>query len=150
MTTEQQLKREWLNRAFYAEKKLNALLHKRECDRQRARRITAAIDGNDKGKSNSRSNGTEEALFKLLGSDEEYSSYLKEYLDIRHEIETAIHTLEDPEIEAIFTNRYLSYMKLEENSMNIRYSIDTIKRKHRKGLDKIKLPPDALECTLKK
>ena len=137
MTAEQEAKREWLNRAFYAEKKLNALLHKRECDRQRARRITAAIDGNDKGKSDSRSNSAEEALFKLLGSDEEYSSYLKEYLDIRHEIETAIHTLEDPEIEAIFIHRYLDYMNLDEIAEKMHYCYRTIKNRHKDGLNKL-------------
>ena len=139
MTPEQETKREWLNRAFYAEKKLNALLHKRECDRQRARRITAAIDGNDKGKSDSCSNSTAEALFKLLGSDEEYSSYLKEYLDIRHEIETAIHTLEDPELEAIFIHRYLDYMKIEEIAEKMNYCDRSIKIKHKEGLKKISL-----------
>lgn len=137
MTAEQEAKREWLNRAFYAEKKLNALLHKRECDRQRARHITAAIDGNDKGKSDGRSNSTEAALFKLLGSDEEYSSYLKEYLDIRHEIETAIHTLEDPEIEAIFIHRYLDYMKLDEIAEKMHYCYRTIKNRHKDGLNKL-------------
>ena len=142
MTAEQEAKREWLNRAFYAEKKLNALLHKRECDRQRARRITAAIDGNDKGKSDSRSNGTEEALFKLLGSDEEYSTYLKEYLDIRHEIETAIHTLENPELEAVLIYRYLDFVpSLERIAEKMSYSYETIKNKHKKGLNCLKIYP---------
>lgn len=142
MTAEQEAKREWLNRAFYAEKKLNALLHKRECDRQRARRITAAIDGNDKGKSDNRSNGTEEALFKLLGSDEEYSTYLKEYLDIRHEIEAAIHSLEDPELEAVLIYRYLDFVpSLERIAEKMSYSYETIKNKHKKGLNCLKIYP---------
>lgn len=142
MTAEQEAKREWLNRAFYAEKKLNALLHKRECDRQRARRITAAIECNDKGKSDSRSNGTEAALFKLLGSDEEYSSYLKEYLDIRHEIETAIHTLENPELEAVLIYRYLDFVpSLEKIAEKMSYSYETIKNKHKKGLKCLKIYP---------
>jgi hypothetical protein len=142
MTAEQEAKREWLNRAFYAEKKLNALLHKRECDRQRAQRITAAIECNDKGKSDSRSNGTEEALFKLLGSDEEYSIYLKEYLDIRHEIETAIYTLEDPELEAVLIYRYLDFMpSLEKIAEKMSYSYETIKNKHKKGLNCLKIYP---------
>lgn len=140
MTAEQEAKREWLNRAFYAEKKLNALLLKRECDRQRARRITAAIECNDKGKSDSRSNGTEEALFKLLGSDEEYSTYLKEYLDIRHEIEMAIHTLENPEQEAVLIYRYLDFVpSLEKIAEKMSYSVETVKRRYKKGMTKIKI-----------
>lgn len=142
MTAEQEAKREWLNRAFYAEKKLNALLHKRECDRQRAQRITAAIGCNDKGKSDSRSNSTEEALFKLLGSDEEYCSYFKEYLDIRHEIETAIHTLENPELEAVLIYRYLDFVpSLEKIAEKMSYSYETIKNKHKKGLNCLKIYP---------
>lgn len=142
MTAEQEAKREWLNRAFYAEKKLNALLHKRECDRQRAQRITAAIECNDKGKSDSRSNSTETALFKLLGSDEEYSTYLKEYLDIRHEIETAIHMLEDPELEAVLIYRYLDFVpSLERIAEKMSYSYETIKNKHKKGLNCLKIYP---------
>ncbi len=142
MTAEREAKREWLNRAFYAEKKLNALLHKRECDRQRAQRITAAIECNDKGKSDSRSNSAEEALFKLLGSDEEYSSYLKEYLDIRHEIETAIHSIEDPELEAVLIYRYLDFVpSLERIAEKMSYSYGTIKNKHKKGLNCLKIYP---------
>lgn len=140
MTQEQTKKRDWLNRAFYAEKKLNALLHKRECDRQRAQRITAAIECNDKGKSDGHSNGTEAALFKLLGSDEEYSSYLKEYLDIRHEIETAIHTLEDPELEAVLIYRYLDFVPSHERiAEKMNYSVGTVKRRYKKALSKVKV-----------
>ncbi|MBQ7046285.1 MAG: hypothetical protein IJN85_00900 [Oscillospiraceae bacterium] len=60
MTAQQRKIIAWLNRAYYAEKKLRALESLRESDRERAQRITAVYGGNDKGKSDSRSN-TQEA-----------------------------------------------------------------------------------------
>lgn len=144
MTEEQKKKRDWLNRAFYAEKKLNALLYKRERDKELARRVTAVYGGNDKGRTDSRENVTEMALIKLLGSDEEYSDYLKEYLSLRREIEAAISTLHEPITEAILIQRHINFMSMEKIAERMHYSTRQINRKYIDGLEKMSL--NVIEC----
>ena len=60
MTDEQLEKIAWLNRAFHAEKNVNALSSLLKRDKERAKDISANYDKNDKGKSDSRTNGMEE------------------------------------------------------------------------------------------
>jgi DNA-directed RNA polymerase specialized sigma24 family protein len=136
MTKEQTIKRDWLNRAFYAEKKLNALLYKRERDKERAQRITAVFGGNDKGRTDSRENGTEKLLTILADSEKEYDDYAAEYARIRHEIEGAIEAL-DPVGYAILSYRHLSYLSMEKIAEKMNYERSTIHRKYKDSLDKI-------------
>lgn len=143
MTDEQYAKVRWLYRAKNAEKKLNALYHKRECDRERAKRLARALEGAGTGRSDSRSNVTEESIFKLLGSGEEYEKYFSFYLSVRREIEDVIKTLEDPFDEAIFIHRYLDYMTVENIAEKMSCDLSTIKRRHKKCLEK--MHPNALE-----
>lgn len=137
MTTEQLEKIAWLNRAFYAEKKLKALESLRESDRERTQRITAVYGGNDKGKSDGRVNGVEDALITLAGSIEKYDRFLKEYNTTRKEIEMAIEGLESPREEALLIYRYLGYLSMEDIAEKMHYSTSTVKRIHRKAIEKM-------------
>ncbi len=137
MTTEQLDKIAWLNRAFYAEKKVKALESLRKSDEERAQRITANYERNDKGKSDSRNNGVEEALITLAQSEEKYAVALHDYIALRCEIESAIDNLHDDELEAIFIYKYLEYKTIEEISELVHYSEKTISRKHIKGIEKL-------------
>lgn len=136
MTDEQIEKRKWLNRAFYAEKKLKALMHKYKCDKARAERVTAVYGGVDKGKSDSRQNGTEMLLALLADSKKEYDDYEQEYMSIRREIESKIKTL-DPVTYSIFSYRYLDYLPMEKIAEEMDYSVESIYKKHKRGLEKL-------------
>lgn len=137
MTVQQLDKIAWLNRAFHAEKKLKALESLRESDRERTQRITAGYERNDKGKSDNRKNNVEEALITLAGSEEKYDNFLHEYTTVRKEIEATIENLHDYEIEAIFTYRYLNFKTMEQIAELMNYSVSTVKRRHREGIEKI-------------
>lgn len=141
MTAQQRRIIAWLNRAYYAEKKLRALESLRESDRERAQRITAVYGGNDKGKSDSRSNTQEIALITLACSIEKYDRFLAEYNAMRREIESAIENLHDHELEAIFIYRYLEYRTMSDIAERMNYADITIKRKHLQGLQKL-IPND--------
>lgn len=137
MTEEQIEKISWLNRAFYAEKKVKALESLKKHDRERAQQITANYTSNDKGKSDGRNNGVEEALLVLAESEEKYCKALCYYSVIRREIEIAIGSLNNNELESIFIYRYLEYKTMEEIAECMNYSLSTIKRKHNKGIEKV-------------
>lgn len=144
MTENQKNKIKWLNRAFHAEKKLMALYHHKERDKERAQCITSVLGGNIKGKSDSRENAVEKALITFAGSTEEYERFLDDYISIRGEIRESIESLHDDEIEAIFIYRYLDYKTIEDIAYEMHYDESTIKRKHKKGL--AMLPPNAPIC----
>ena len=144
MTIEHLEKIAWLNRAFYAEKKVKALESIRKRDRERTQQRSANYEGNDKGKSDGRKNGVEEALMMLAESDEKYDNALHDYSMLRREIETAIESLHDDELETIFMYRYLDYKTMEQIADIMNYYERTIRRKHHSGSEK--LSGDVLEC----
>lgn len=141
MTIEHLEKIAWLNRAFYAEKKVKALESIRKRDRERTQQITANYEGNDKGKSDGRKNGVEEALMMLAESNEKYDNALHDYSVLRREIESAIENLHDDELETIFMYRYLDYKTMEQIAELMNYSKISIQRKHKKGIEKM-IPND--------
>ena len=141
MTIEHLEKIAWLNRAFYAEKKVKALESIRKRDRERTQQISANYEGNDKGKSDGRKNGVEEALMMLAESDEKYDNALHHYSMLRREIETAIESLPDDELETIFMYLYLDYKTMEQIAELMNYSKISIQRKHKKGIEKL-IPND--------
>lgn len=144
MTIEHLEKIAWLNRALYAEKKVKALESIRKRDRERTQQISANYEGNDKGKSSGRKNGVEEALMMLAESDEKYDNALHDYSMLRREIETAIESLHDDELETIFMYRYLDYKTMEQIAEIMNYNERTIRRKHHSGIEK--LSGNVLEC----
>lgn len=144
MTIEHLEKIAWLNRAFYAEKKVKALESIRKRDRERTQQITANYEGKDKGKSDGRKNGVEEALMMLAESDEKYDNALHDYSLLRREIETAIESLHDDELETIFMYRYLDYKSMEQIAELMNYNSRTIIRKHKAGIEK--LSPNVIAC----
>lgn len=144
MTEQQRELVKWLNRAFHAEKKLNALKRLKKRDKERAKDISPKHNGDIKGKSDTRQNNVEKVLITLASSEEKYDKFLEEYNNLRIEIEKVIETLHDDELEAIFIYRYLDYMTMEQIAETMHYDVSTISRKHKKGLKK--LQGNAMDC----
>jgi len=139
LTDEQLEKIAWLNRAFHAEKKVKALGSLLERDKERAKDISANYEKNDKGRSDSRTNGMEEALLMLAETEEKYNNALSEYTRCRREIETVIRELHNDELEALLSRHYLSYETWGQVSENMDCCIRTVKYKHKKALDNLVL-----------
>ena len=127
----------WLNRAFQAEKDANALSSLLKRDKERAKNISANYEKNDKGRSDGRINGIEEALLMLAETEEKYNNALSEYTRCRREIEAAIEALHESDIKSIFKYRYVECKTMKEIAKDMHYDLSTVKRKHRKGLKKI-------------
>lgn len=137
MTVKQLEKIAWLNRAFYAEKKVKALESLCRRDKERTQQITANYDCKDSGKSDGHKNGVEEALLMLAESNEKYDNALHDYSKLRREIEAAIEQLHDYELESIFVYRYLEYKTMEQIAECMNYNERTIRRKHHSGIEKL-------------
>lgn len=144
MTTQELETRHWLNRAFYADKKAKALeMLVRQC-RERAEGLSRCSEGNDKGRSDSAENGTENALMKLAEMERKVDEQMAEAVNASAEIQEAIERLNDFDLEAVMIHRYLLFHTDKETAEIMNYDERTIRRKREKALKK--LSGCALEC----
>lgn len=128
--------KEWLNRAFYAEKKVKALDELIKQSRERARGLSGS-NGNGKGKSDTRTNGTENALMKLADIEYKYSVQKQELVEVTEEISEAIDLLHDYELETVLIHRYLLFHKIEETAELMHYSVRTVNYKQDEAIRKL-------------
>ena len=134
MTTQELDIRHWLNRAFYADKKAKALdMLVRQC-RMRAEGLSRCSEGNDKGKSDSSENGTENALMKLAEMEQKVQELRIEAVNVTTEIWSAITSLQNDDLEAVLINRYILFHTIEQTAEELNYSIPTVKRKQAEAI----------------
>ena len=141
--TEFELRR-WLNRAFYADKKAKALdMLVQQC-RERATGLVRATEGNDKGRSSTSKNGTENALIQLAEMEDKAEKLSAEAVKITAEIWEAIIELHDDDLEAVLINRYILFQTVEQTAESMGYDPRTVMRKIKKAIEK--LSPNVIEC----
>lgn len=129
--------RDWLNRAFRAEKKAQALQMLVQQRRENATGLVRVAEGNDKGKSDTSKNGTESSLIQLVDVEEKFQKCKAEAERVTEEIFKAISSLNDDELEAVLINRYLNYMTIEDTAEFMGYGVTTIKRKIKEAISKM-------------
>lgn len=128
--------KKWLNRAFYAEKKVKALeLCLQRC-RERAENISVCYEHNDKSKSSSE-NTTENILVRLADAEIELSKQIIELLDVLDEIKDSIAKLEDDSLETIMIHRYILFHTVNKTAKLTNFSIETVKLKQRQAIKKL-------------
>ncbi len=136
MTEEQLTKIRWLNRAFHAEKLAKALEAKLQRDKslaQRLSRCTGSLAKDPHG------NSTETALIRLAETEEKLHGKLAELAVLREEISAAIDSVEDMELQCILIRHYLDYETFEVIAERMHYDERTVRRKHKKALEKVVL-----------
>ena len=78
---------------------------------------------------------------RILGLIREQTSSLNEeyekLIDIRSKIDKCISSIDDPELRAILTLRYLGHTNTFTIAERLNYSRNSINRKHKAALDKI-------------
>lgn len=127
----------WLERAFYASKKLKALDMLLKRSTTHAEGLSRSGQYNYTGKSDTRLNGTQEAFLKIAGIEYDFSEQKKELIKIYMEISEAIALLHDDELEAVLIHRYLMFHTIEETAEIMHYSTRTIKRKQIQAIRKL-------------
>lgn len=129
--------KKWLNRAFYADKKVKAIEMLVQQCRKRAESISACYECNDRGRSASSENGTENALIKLADTEQKLQRQLSELVGISDEISDAVAKLDDNDLEAVLIHRFILFHTIEETAEIMNYSPETVKRKQRKAIEKL-------------
>ncbi len=137
MTVEQLEMKRWLNRAFYADKKAKALdmlvAQCREC----AQGFSICYEGNDKGRTDSSENGTENALVRLADMEMKLTKQIVELLDVTDEISEAIAKLNDNDLETVLIHRYILFHTIEQTAELMHYSTETVRRKTNTAIKKM-------------
>lgn len=136
--------RKWLGRAFRADKKAQALSKLIQQRREGATGLVRASEGNDKGKSSTSKNGTENALMQLCELEEKLNECMVESDKVSNEIFEAIISLHDDDLEAVLINRYLNFMTIEKAAEFMGYDESTVKRKVNQAIEKMR--QNDLEC----
>ncbi len=129
--------KKWLNRAFYADKKVNALKELVLQCRERAESVSVCYEHNDIGKSKAAENGTENALIKLADTEQKLQRQILELIGTADEISNAIAKLNDDDLETVLIHRYILFHTVEETAEIMNYSRETVKRKANKAIEKL-------------
>lgn len=137
MTVRQNEIRDWLNRAFYADKKVKVLeMLLKQC-RERAEGAAVCYDGNDKGKSSSSENSTENVLIKLVDTEHKLQQQITGLASISGEIFDAISKINDDDLETVLIHRFLLFHTVEETAEIMNYGRETVKRKTNQAIEKL-------------
>ncbi|MCM1315741.1 MAG: hypothetical protein NC205_00910 [Prevotella sp.] len=137
MTPEEIKVKNWLNRAFYVNKKINALDMLLKASVMHAEGLTRVQQYNYTSKSDTRLNGTQDAFLKLVDMERKISEQKKELENIFEEISEAIALLHDDELEAILIHRYLLFHTIEQTAEIMHYSTRAVKYKQKKAIEKL-------------
>lgn len=137
MTVEQNEVKNWLNRAFYADKKVSALESLVKQLRERAQSVSVCYECNDTGKSSSTKNGVENAYMRLVDTEMKLCNQIVELLDIIDEIRDAISKLNDNDLETVMIHRYLLFHTVEETAELLNYSVRATQYKCTKAIKKL-------------
>lgn len=137
MTGKQLEVKNWLNRAFYADKKVKVLEMRLKQCRERAESVSACYEGNDKGKSTGSKNGTEGALLKLVDTQQKLQRQIIELLNITDEISEAISKLGDNDLETVLINRYILFNTIEKTAEIMNYSPRMVRYKQQNAIEKL-------------
>lgn len=129
----------WLNRAFYADKKIKALEMRLKQCRERAQSVSICYEGNDTAISKGSKNSTESTLVRLMEIEEKIIIEKNNLLSIDAEISEAIATLNDTDLETVLTYRYLLFKTIEQTAELMNYGKETVKRKQNKAIEKLSL-----------
>ncbi|MBP5432324.1 sigma factor-like helix-turn-helix DNA-binding protein, partial [Ruminococcus sp.] len=108
----------------------------RQC-RERAEGLSRCSEGNDKGKSDSTENGTENALMKLSEMELQAELQKAAAVQISSEIHEAISTLHDDDLEAVLLHRYILFHTIEQTAEMMSYHPNTVKSKVKKAIQKL-------------
>lgn len=137
MTENELAVRHWLNRAFYADKKVRALEMLAAQCRERAEGLVRYSEGKDTPKAATPQNGTESALMKLAEMEEKLQMQIAALVNVSDEISDAIAQLRDDDLETVLIHRYILFHTIEQTAEMMHYSTETVRRKTNKAISKL-------------
>ena len=94
-------------------------------------------EGNDKGRSDSSENGTENALLKLAELEEKAAAQRVEAVEVLESVQSAVALLRDDDLESVLIHRYLLFETIEQTAEVMHYAPRTVREKQKKAIEKL-------------
>lgn len=129
MNAEENKMKDWLHRAYYAEKKAMALEMLVDQCKKRAKEISQNSDN--------KTSVNDEALRRLKEMQDKFERQKIKCINISDEVSQAISKLNDIDLETVLIHRYLLFHTIEQTAEYINYSPETVKRKQRDAIRKL-------------
>ena len=135
MTDEQLRKINFLNQAYYIKKKIDALNEVRKRNK-----FSSAVSCKSDGIQHTGGYNREECrMMKIITLDEKISDETDKLDRTLDKIYDVISDVDDIELNTLLTYRYILFLKIDEIAEKLHCDEKTVRRKHKKALDKIAL-----------
>lgn len=118
-----------LNKAFYIEKNVEALMEVKKMNEKIIERYKAIND--------TEKETAEETIKNINNLNTKINSNIDSLVNTRNEIADIINSLENEEYKTILTRRYLLYQNMQEIADIMHYDLRSILRKHKATIQTI-------------
>ena len=126
--------RDYLERHFYASKKIKALKLEREQLRLNAMGGAVSYESNN---TTTKENGTERKLMRLADDEKEIDNQIEELEQLQRDIRELIASLHDDDLEAVLIYRYILHHKEREAAEELNYAVRTVQEKIKKAISNL-------------
>lgn len=128
--------KDFISQAYEIEKLIKAKLHEIEHLRQLSKCVSASrfyelVDGGNK------KNKIEELVIKIISYENSLNDDIDKLIDCKIKIKKFIENINNKELVAILTLKYLSFKTFAEISDHLKYSERQIYRLHKSALDEL-------------
>ncbi len=128
--------KEYLQQAFYIDRKINLNLQKVE-EMKRALYGKAVSYTNNGIKNATKANNTECVVMRVLEYEEQINSEIDKLVDLRIQIEAVISKLTNEQQKEVLTRRYLLYQKWEQIAVGMHLDLRWVYRLHGRALQSV-------------
>ena len=126
--------RDYLEKHFYASKKIKALESERTQLRLSATGSAIIQEGSY---TTTKENGTERKLMSLADREKELDDEIFELKSLQQSIRQLIYSLQDDDLESVLIFRYISYHTEKQTAEELNYAVRTVQEKTKKAIRKL-------------
>ena len=131
--------KEYLNQAYWLDRRIDSKLEQLSALRDTATKTTAVMDG--EVVSHTRNvHSLQDVIAKIIDMQEEINGDIDALVDLKRDIMRTIKGIENPEYQTLLELRYLCFKRWEEISVVMNYNLRHIYRLHDEALEKIIVP----------
>ena len=131
--------KEYLSQARYLDARINSKIKQVDQLNDLATSATSVLTGMPHNPSGSTSRMAD-TIAKIIDLQDEINHDIDTLVDLKSEIAEAIKAIPDVEQQTILEQRYLCFLKMEQISVDMGYSIQHLYRLHDDALKKIVVP----------
>lgn len=124
--------KEYLRQAFKIETRINSKLEQLEAMRSLAEKTTTTLEHAPKGQSSGKA--TENIIAKMADLENEIKADIEVLLDIKTDVQEAIKSVGEPELQVLLELRYLCYKSWGDIAAELNYDLRWVHRLHSKAL----------------